>query len=163
MGIIYQIFVGPFVLQFNLWVNTVTYAYCPVHPIYTLQSYCLKNDHPLQVLLAIPNLFNFYSKNSKKSISNPTRQYVIALGGYNNQFFHLSCHLLSSLIPPSRCVPRCGLPNSDRHLICCHQSPWGSRRGGHPHLLGKQHHSSLCRCLADVSPGNQGVISGTKI
>ena len=154
----YQLVVNPFVPHFNSWVNPATYVSFPVHPVYTLQRYCLKNYHPLRVLFSIPNSFKFYSKNSNKSISNPTRQNVIALGGYNNQFSDsFATYYLLQFHHPD-VFQDFGVPNTDSHLRCYHRRLGGSCQGGRPHFPGKSHHSRLRGRPAEVSPENQEII-----
>ena len=72
----------------------------------TLQDYCLKNIyHLLRVPLLVSYTVEIHRKGSDKSSTKFSRQYVIALGWNTDNFFHLACHLTSSIIPPSRWFP----------------------------------------------------------
>ena len=76
-----------------------------INALGAFQDNWLKDNHPLRVPLPSENPVNFYRHDSNKYLPNLPGIFVITLGWHTNEFFHRACHLLPSVIPPSRCYP----------------------------------------------------------
>ena len=71
-----------------------------------LEDNRLKNDHPLCVPLPSTNFVKFYIQDYHKYLPDFTGWCAIALGRHTSGFSYPACHLLSSVIPPSKWYPR---------------------------------------------------------
>ena len=73
-----------------------------INALGALQDNWLKHYHPLRVLLSSAYTVKLYWQDSNKSPPDFHRWCIVALGRHIYNFFHLSCHLPSSTILPSK-------------------------------------------------------------
>ena len=155
IGSIYKFFNRSAVPQVELSIDLRANIFGASYEADALQNKYAKNDRPLRIPFSISYAIDLRREVSEKMFPDPSRWYVIALGGETNNFFHIACHLASSSTPPSRCEP----------VFWCIQSwymqksvlavPWGERHQDCSCSLGRRKHSRL---HGYVSEGRQSII-----
>ena len=105
IGVVYKLVKWSAVPQVESNIDSCANIFGCSYEVDALQNNHLKNNCllsvPFPTLYAVKLCRNCWYK----PFPNPSRRYVISLGGKTNKVFHLNLHLPSSSITPFRCVP----------------------------------------------------------
>ena len=106
VGVVYNFIKRSSIPKVGSGIDIQANIFGPNYEADVLQNSRLEKDHLIIVPFLTSRDVDIRSDFQSEPFPDPARRYVIALGGETKCiFFHIACHLPSSSIPLSRCVP----------------------------------------------------------